>query len=52
MKVIRFDNGDIANSTEYTTDRTDIREIAAEFGRPEDTLELYDDIGNLIARAI
>lgn len=52
MKVIRFDNGDIPNRREYTTDKTDIREIAAEFGRSEDTVELYDDDGQLVARAI
>ena len=52
MKVIRFDNGDIANRREYTTDKTDIREVASEFGHSEDTLELYNDTGELAARAI
>lgn len=51
MTVIRFDNGPVANRTEYTTDITDIREIVAKYGHTEDTLELYDD-GTLIARAI
>lgn len=52
MKVIRFDNDEIANRTKYTTEKTDIREIAAEFGRANDTVEIYDDAGKLIARAI
>lgn len=51
MKVIRFDNGEIANQREYSTEKTDIREIAEEFGHTSDTLELYDDAGKLIARA-
>lgn len=52
MKVIRFDNGEIANRREYQTSKTNIREVAAEFGRTEDTIELYDETGALIARAI
>lgn len=52
MKVIKFDNSEIANRREYQINKTDIREIAAEFGRTEDTIELYDDTGILIARAI
>lgn len=51
MKVIRFDNGDIANRREYETDKKDIRAVAAEFGHADDTVELYDDTGALIARA-
>lgn len=52
MKVIRFDNGEVANRREYTTSKTDIRKITAEFGRSNDTIELYDETGILIARAI
>lgn len=51
MKVIRFDNGDIANRTEYKTDLTDIRQVAAEFGHTEDTLELLTDSGEVVAKA-
>lgn len=52
MRVIRIDNGEVANRREYTTDQTDIRKVAAEYGRAWDTLELYDDAGTLVARAI
>lgn len=52
MKVIRFDNGAIANRTEYETDKTDIREVTSEFGHTDDTIELYDDTGRLTSRAI
>lgn len=51
MKVIRFDNEGPANRTEYETDLTDIREIAAIYGHTADTLELYDDTGTLVAVA-
>lgn len=52
MKVIRFDNEGIANRTEYITDETDIRDIAAKFGHARDTVELYDENDILVARAI
>ncbi len=51
MKVIRFDNDFSVTRNEYTTDETDIRKVAAEFGRAEDTLELYTDDGDLVAVA-
>lgn len=51
MKVLRFDNGFIANASEYETDNTDIREIAQIYGHTDDTMELYDDDGNLVAVA-
>ena len=52
MKVVRFDNGPIANRREYETDRSiTIDEAVAIYGRTEDTLELYGDDGELIALA-
>lgn len=48
--VKRYDNGEIANLTEYDTECGDIREIAQQYGRAEDTLELYDG-DDLIAMA-
>lgn len=51
MTVIRFDNGDISNRTSYETQLTDIREVAAEFGHTDDTMELYNDSGELVAKA-
>ena len=51
MKVIRFDNEGPANRTEYETDLTDIRDVAAKYGHTEDTLELYDNDGTLVAVA-
>lgn len=52
MKVVRFDNGPVANRREYTTDIDNIREIAAKYGRSEDTLELYTDSDELVGVAI
>lgn len=51
MKVIRFDNEGPANRTEYETDMTNIRDVAAEYGHTEDTLELYDNSEELVAVA-
>lgn len=51
MKIIRFDNEGPANRTEYETDKANIRDIAMEYGHTEDTLELYDDNGELVAIA-
>jgi hypothetical protein len=48
---IRYDNGMVANRTDYTTDLTDIREVAQKYGHTEDTMELYDDDGQLVAVA-
>ena len=51
MRVVRFDNGDIPNRSEYTTSITDIRQIPQEYGHSDDTLELYTDDGDLKAIA-
>lgn len=51
MKVIRIDNGDCANRREYTTDKTNIRKVALEFGRANDTVALLQDDGTLVAVA-
>lgn len=51
MKVVRFDNGPVANRAEYTTDLENIRDVATKFGHTEDTLELYNDNGDLVAVA-
>lgn len=52
MKVVRVDNGPVANRREYQTEEKNIRKIAEEYGRTDDTLELYDESGELTARAI
>ena len=51
MKVVRFDNEGPTNRSEYETQETDIRKIAQEYGHAFDTLELYDDAGELVAIA-
>ena len=51
MRVVRWDNDGPPNRREYRTDMTNIREVAMEFGRANDTLELYDDDDNLVAVA-
>lgn len=51
MTVIRFGNEGPANRAEYKTEKTNIRDVAAEFGHTEDTLELYTDAGELVAVA-
>ena len=39
------------NEHRYETELTDIREIAGVFGQTDDTLELYNDEGELVAVA-
>ncbi len=51
MRVVRWDNEGPPNWREYQTDMTDIREIAMKYGHAYDTLELYDDDGQLVAIA-
>lgn len=51
MKVIRFDNEGAGNRAEYETLEADIRTVAQMYGRAYDTLELYDDAGELVAVA-
>lgn len=51
MIVIRFDNGPVANRTQYETKIKDIREVAAKYGHTEDTMELYTDDGDLVGVA-
>ena len=52
MTIVRYDNGPIANRREYAHDGDiTIYEAAAVYGRSDDTLELYDDGGTLIAMA-
>lgn len=52
MKIIRFDNGPVANRREYDAPKgTTIRDAAQIYGRTDDTLELYDDAGGLVGVA-
>lgn len=52
MKVVRFDNGPIANRSQYETELTDIREATDKYGHTDDVVELYTDSGELVARAV
>lgn len=52
MKLIRYDNDMNGSITTYDVDNIDIRQATNDYGRSNDTLELYDDNDKLIARAI
>lgn len=52
MRIIRYDNGPIANRTEYDAkENITIREAVRIYGHTDDTIELYDDTGALVAVA-
>lgn len=54
MRVTRIDNSEFGfeNRLELKFERISIREAAQLLGKTEDTLDLFDDRGNHIARAI
>lgn len=51
MTVMCYDHGPFSNKRVYATNLTNIRDVAQEYGRTEDTVELYDNEMNLIAIA-
>lgn len=52
MRIIRYDNGPVANRTEYDHDGDlSIYDAAMIYGRTDDTIELYNDAGTLVAMA-